>query len=281
MDDLRNRLYWLMGFRVAVVTLLLGLSLVLQTGRDEPVQTFYTLIVFIYAITIAYAVVLRFMANPRLLTTMAYVQVGVDLLLETFLVARTGGIESPFAVFYMVTVMLAGLILRRGGGLTTAGISVLLFGLVTNAQSAQLLDLSPPSRLSAAGAMYMFGIHSMAVVVVGLLSGALAGQLKRAGQSLVEKEQGLSRLQAFHENVVQSLSSGLFTTEASARITSFNRAAREITQQSFEAVQNKLWWEAFNWEQSNLFESDPATCSRHIDLKGRGDGRMGVVLCSG
>jgi two-component system sensor histidine kinase PilS (NtrC family) len=259
-----------MGFRVAVVTLLLGLALAFQTGRGEPVHTFYTLIVLTYAITIAYVIILRFLDDPRLLMPMAYVQVGVDLLLETFLVARTGGIDSPFAVFYMVTVMLASLILRRGGGLTTAGISVLLFGLVTNVQSAELFNLSPPSRLSAAETVYAFGIHSVAVVVVGLLSGALAGQLKRAGQSLVEKEQGLSRLQAFHENVVQSLSSGLFTTDAGGRITSFNRAAREITQNSFESVQRKPWWEVFNWEQANLFEADPSTLLAPYRFEGEG-----------
>ncbi|MBD0306495.1 MAG: PAS domain-containing protein [Nitrospiraceae bacterium] len=183
---------------------------------------------------------------------------------------QTRGIESPFAVFYMVKVMLASLLLKGGGGLATAGLSVLLFGLVTFVQSVQLLEWSPPSRLPETETMYAFGIHSMAVMVVGLLSSALTGQLKRAGQSLVEKEQGLSRLQAFHENVVQSLSSGLFTTDASARITSFNRAAREITKYSLEAVHNRLWWEAFNWEQANLFEADPSTLVGPYRFEGEG-----------
>lgn len=281
MDDLRIRLYWLMGFRVAVVTLLLGLSLALQTGRSEPVQTFYTLIVFTYAVTIVYAVVLRFIARPDLLTAMACIQVGVDLLLETFLVARTGGVESPFAVFYMITVMLASLILKRGGGLTTAGISVVLFGFLTNVQSAELFGLVPANHVPAAATLYAFGIHSVAVMVVGLLSGALAGQLKRAGQSLVEKEQGLSRLQAFHENIVQSLSSGLFTTDASARITSFNRAARDITQHSFDAVQSIPWWEAFNWEQANLFEADPSTLIAPYRFEGEGRRADGSRLVLG
>ena len=160
MDDLRIRLYWLMSFRVAVVTLLLALALAFQTSRGKPVQTLYTLIVFTYIITIAYALSLRFMAGSRLLAPMAYVQVGVDLLLETFLV------ESPFAVFYMVTVMLASLLLKGGGGLATAGLSFLLFGLVTFVQSVQLLEWSPPSRLPETETMYTFGIHSMAVMVV-------------------------------------------------------------------------------------------------------------------
>ncbi|MES4784492.1 MAG: hypothetical protein C4294_00140 [Nitrospiraceae bacterium] len=281
MDDLRTRLYWLMSFRVAVVTLLLGLSITLQVDKGGTIPTFYSLIGFTYAITLIYALALRYIINPGALTQFAYFQVGMDLLIETFLVSKTGGIESPFSVFYIITVTLASLILRRGGGLTTAGIAVVLFGVVTNLQLYGLSGQTLASRLSAAGTMYAFGIHSLAIIVVGLLSGALAKQLKRAGQSLVEKEQGLNRLQAFHENVVQSLSSGLFTTDVSGRITSFNRAAREITQYPLEAVQGRAWWEVFHWEQANLFDADVSAIVTPYRFEGEGRRADGCRLVLG
>jgi len=43
--------------------------------------------------------------------------VGIDFLLETVLVIRTGGIESPFAVLYVMTVAVASLVPRRRVGL--------------------------------------------------------------------------------------------------------------------------------------------------------------------
>ena len=264
MDDLRVRLHWLMSLRVVAVTLLLGLSIAFQVAKGEIVFTFYALIVCTYAITIAYAVALRYLTDPLALTRFAYLQIGVDLLLETFLVTITGIVESPFSVLYVITVTLASLILRRRGGLITAGVSVILFGLVTNIQLYGLLESSGwilPSRLSVVETLHTFGIHSLAFVVVGLLSGALAEQLRRADQSLVEKERGLSRLQAFHENVVQSISSGLFTTDVSGRMTSFNRAAQEVTGYTLDAVRNRPWWEVFNWQQGDLFGADPATIS--------------------
>ena len=113
MENLRIRLYWLMGFRVVVVTLLLGLSTVLQIGKSQPVFAFYPLIACTYVITILYAFALRYLVSTALLQQFAYLQVGIDLLLETYLVAKTGGIESPFSVFYIITVTLANLILRR------------------------------------------------------------------------------------------------------------------------------------------------------------------------
>ncbi|OLC81776.1 MAG: hypothetical protein AUI96_01015, partial [Nitrospirae bacterium 13_1_40CM_3_62_11] len=254
MADLRVKLHWLMGVRVVAVTLLLGLSIAFQVARGELVLTFYALIVFTYAITIAYAVTIRYLTDDLALTRFAYLQVGVDLLLESFLVATTGAIESPFSMLYVITVTLASLIMRRRGGLITAGVSVILFGLITNFQLYQVFAASGwllPSRLSVVETLHTFGVHSLAVITVGVLSGALA-------ESLVEKERGLSRLQAFHENVVESISSGLFTTDASGRITSFNRAAQEITGYDLDKVRYRPWWEVFLWQQAELFGGDPS-----------------------
>ena len=74
-----------------------------------------------------------------------------------------------------------------------------------------------------------FGVYALAILVVGILGGALAEQLQQADQSLREKEQGLTRLQAFHENIIHSISSGVFTADAGGCITSFNPAAQEAT----------------------------------------------------
>lgn len=263
----------MMGLRVVVVTLLLGLSIAFQVGRSEHVFFFYALIVFTYAITIAYAVTLRHLISPEALTRFAYLQLAGDLLLETLLVARTGAVESPFSVLYVITVTLASLILRRRGGLVTAGVSVILFGLVTNFQLYGLFaseGVVTPGRLSVAETFYTFGLNGVALVAVGFLSGTLAEQLRRADQSLVEKERGLSRLQAFHENVVQSISSGLFTTDAAGRMTSFNPAAREITGYPLEAVQNRPWQEVFDWQQGDLFGAAPTTLTAPYRFEAEG-----------
>ncbi|MGH7204626.1 MAG: two-component system sensor histidine kinase NtrB [Nitrospiraceae bacterium] len=264
MDELRARLYWLMGLRVVVVTLLLGLSITFQVAKDERVPTFYALIVFTYAVTIAYTVTLRYLTTPTALIRFAHFQIAVDLLLETVLIAMTGAIESPFAVLYIITVTLASLMLRRRVGLVTAALSAILFGLVANIQLYGLLQLGewlPPSRLSVAETLYTFGVHGLAFVVVGFLSGELAEQLRLADQSLREKEQGFTRLQAFHENIVQSISSGVFTTDAEGRITSFNPAAQDATGYTLEQVQNRPWREVFNWQQGDPFGAGSVTLS--------------------
>ena len=109
-----------MGLRVTFVTLMLGLSLIFQATKGERVDTFYTLIVLTYALTIPSAVLLRTLKTPSALTTFFWIQVGIDFLLETVLVARTGGVESPFAVLYVITVAVASLIPQRRVGLFAA-----------------------------------------------------------------------------------------------------------------------------------------------------------------
>ena len=248
-----------MGLRVTLVTLMLGVSLAFEAA-GERVDTFYALIVLTYVLTIPSALLLRVLKSPSALTAFFWIQVGIDFLLETILVARTGGVESPFAVLYVITVAVASLIPQRRVGLFAACTCIIVFGVVTN---AQLYGLGPSwsgqiSHVSAAAFLQTFGVYALALLVVGLLGGTLADQLYRAGQSLREKEQGLNRLQAFHENIVRSISSGVFTADATGAITSFNPAAQEVTGYSLGQVLGRSWREIFNWHPNQSSDEGPS-----------------------
>lgn len=250
MDDLRTRLRWLMAFRVAIVTLLLGLSLIFQATKGEQVETYYALIILTYAVTIPSALLLSYLSGPSALTVFFWTQVGIDFLLETMLVVRTGGVDSPFAVLYVITVTVASLVPRRRVGLLAACGCIILFGAVTNIQLYGFADTwgwMQQSRSTGPETFQTFGAYALALLVVGLLSGTLADQLQQADQSLREKEQGLTRLQAFHENIVQSISSGVFTADATGAVTSFNPAAQEATGYTLTRVIGRQWREVFNW----------------------------------
>ena len=250
MGDIKARIYWLMGVRLVVVTLLLGLSIAFHVPKGEQVQVFYALIIATYIVTIPYVVLLRKLASPETLARFVWGQIAVDFVLETVLIARTGGVESPFAVLYVVSVTVASLVPRRRVGLLTASLCVILFGILTNVQLYGLAEAwgwMLQSRLSAAESLQAFGVYGLAFIVVGFLSGELADQLQRADRSLREKEQGLSRLKVFHENIVRSISSGVFTTDERGGITSFNPAAQEATGYSFDQVCGRPWRDVFNY----------------------------------
>lgn len=263
--ELKTRLHWLMGLRVVLVTLMLGLSLAFQSTRGESAPTFTALIVFTYTITIVYAVVLRRLTTAAAHSAFIWVQVGVDVALETVLIARTGGVESPFAVLYVITVTVASLVPHRRVGIVTGAGCTVLFGAITAVQYFGLLNASvwlPPSKLEGPEALQTFEVYGLAFLVVGFLSGVLADELRHADQSLREKEQGLTRLQVFHESIVRSISSGVFTTDQEGRITSFNPAAHEVTGYAFSDVQGRLWQEVFNWHpEEGARETDSTSLS--------------------
>ena len=278
-----HTLYWMIGVRVAIVTLLLGVSIAVQGGRGPVQSVFYGLAGLAYALTGGYLFAMRRMTAPEPLARFAAFQIVVDVLMETALVVRTGGIASPFSLLYVVSVSFASLLLRRTGGVSTAVTTVLLLGGVTVAQlygPAGVTAWVPSSGLLESEALYTFGVHGLALVVVGFMGGTVAEQLKRAGQSLMKTEEGLSRLQAFHENIVQSVSSGLFTTDAAGHITAFNRAAQEATGVSMESAQSRFWWEVFQWQDSRVAGADLATMPlpHRFEAEGRrADGSRLVV----
>jgi two-component system sensor histidine kinase PilS (NtrC family) len=57
----------------------------------------------------------------------------------------------------------------------------------------------------------------------------LSAELRRAGEALEQRTSDLSRLQTLHERTVESLKSGLLTTDLEGRITSLNSEAERIT----------------------------------------------------
>ena len=63
---------------------------------------------------------------------------------------------------------------------------------------------------------------------VALLSGSLAEGMRSAGAQLQEASSTIADLQALNQHVIDSLPSGLATTDTQHRILTFNHAAEAI-----------------------------------------------------
>jgi two-component system sensor histidine kinase PilS (NtrC family) len=73
------------------------------------------------------------------------------------------------------------------------------------------------------------GLFDVAFLVVGLLSAQLAARQSRSDVRLLAATQSLADLRALHERIVESIRSGVVTTDLQGRIYTFNAAAEEIT----------------------------------------------------
>jgi two-component system sensor histidine kinase PilS (NtrC family) len=233
--DLRRKLGWLIAIRAMVSTVLLGGATAFQVTAPGsfPVDPFFFLIALTYALTIGYAVTLRFVRHHRWLIDL---QLVCDALIVSAFISLTGGITSVFSSLYVLPIVAGSSVGFRRGGLLVATLSAVCFvGLVVTQYltAAGLLHMSwlpvdvvdLPSRSVG---QYIVALNLFGFFAVALLSGSLADNVRSAGARLELASTEIADLQALNQHVIDSLPSGLLTTDRSQRIVTFNHAAETI-----------------------------------------------------
>ena len=232
LPNLERHLRWLIAFRLVMISSVLVSYLVFELSSRGELPEFNLLFVLVaatYIASILHIVLLAMLASRPLWH--AYIQFAGDLALVTGLVYFFGGVTSPFSMLYLVVIMVSAVILQRRAALTIAGLAYILYAtlltaLVRNwvpALSPLPTDLELSFRISYNLAVHLFGFYAVA-----LLTSYLGESALRAEEELAEKTGSLANLEVFHRDVIQSISSGLISTDLEARVTSVNRAALEI-----------------------------------------------------
>ena len=230
---LASSLRWLVVIRLVVITsLALPYFLYRVSAPDLPPSRFdflYLLSGLVYAASLVYIGLLRWLAGRTELQ--AYIQFVGDLLVITGLVYYFGGLASAFSIFYFIVVIVAATLLGRRPALAIAAVAWLLYAAVVLALSYQLLTLpgglpvEPPSRVQL---IYNLGVHLLGFIAVALLSARLAQNVAQAESALRRKGEQVADLEVFNRDIIESIPSGLITTDLEGRITSANRAAAQI-----------------------------------------------------
>jgi two-component system sensor histidine kinase PilS (NtrC family) len=228
-----RRLRVLMAARVLIVTLLLGASALGQISKDTtllitPNDSIYIVIALTYFLTILYALVLRKVRNVY---RFAYGQIFFDTIFISYLVYLTGGIESLFPLAYVFSIISASFVLSKQGTYVIASLSAFLYAACLSLEYYGLirpLAASSPYLYGSYDVLYRIFVYFLAFAVVALLVNHLGEELRAKGKQLRQKQLDYQKLEAFHQNVIQSLDSGLITTDRSGRVSFMNRTAYRI-----------------------------------------------------
>jgi two-component system sensor histidine kinase PilS (NtrC family) len=233
---LRRKVVRLMLVRAIIGTILLGSAIFMEVTAPGsfPVNPYFFLIGCTYALTIIYVLTLRYIDRYRWLVDL---QLAIDALIVSAFIYITGGITSYFTSLYVLPVIAASTIQFRRGGLMVATLSAVLYaglvlaqylaasGLRTDPWLISMSVVLPPVSVARyTAALNMFGFFAVA-----LLSGSLANSLRSAGVQLEQASSEIADLQALNQHVIDSLPSGLATTDPAHRILTFNRGAEAIT----------------------------------------------------
>jgi two-component system, NtrC family, sensor histidine kinase PilS len=230
--ELRRQLDWLMTFRVVIITTLMVSTFVIEL-MYRPLLTlkpFYVLAVVTYAMTIAYAVLSRALAAVR---PQIYAQLLGDLLVVTGFVYLTGGAASPFSFLYLLTIIIGSILLVRRGGFLVAACSWLMYASMVLLIERGLLRPYPQGSEEGEAAtvriLYSLVAHLVSFFAVAYLASYLSENLRRTGKELELRRDDLAKLRDYNDNIIESMNSGLLTTDREGIVTFANRGAMEIT----------------------------------------------------
>jgi two-component system sensor histidine kinase PilS (NtrC family) len=268
--SLRRNVAWLIAIRAAISTILLGSATFMRATESGSfaVDPFFFLVGLTYALTIGYALALRFVERHRWLVDL---QLGLDALLVSAFIYFTGGVTSYFTSLYVLPVIAASTIQLRRGGLLVATFSTVLYSGLVLVQYLAASGLRTDPWLTAYAqvlpsgsvARYTVAMNVFGLFAVALLGGTLANSLRSAGAQLEQASTEIADLQALNQHVIDSLASGLATTDQALRILTFNRGAEAITGVSSSAAAGRAITEV-------LQLSEPVMTSIQNDLRSKG-----------
>jgi len=244
--DLFRKLLLLTGVRLLVGTALLVATAVLSFGSGEgfPHRVEVLLYGIIASIYLGSLISIWFLRSRRFLQGIAHAQIAGDIIAASGLVYLTGGAESIFTILYPLAIVNGAIGLSRRGAILAAVLSALSFILLAVGMEQGLVTLPfayadrvplPMPRLALT-----LAANLSAFVLTAALSAHLAGALQGARKELAARETELEQLVALHHNVVQSIASGILTTDGEGRITYLNPYGEEITGLSQREVRGEL-----------------------------------------
>nr|HID59777.1 hypothetical protein [Desulfobacterales bacterium] len=234
---LYDGLQWLMFLRALFTTLLLGSTIIIQYKEshsliEPPMLVLYALIISIHFLTLIYTILINKVRN---IIYLAYVQVGLDTLLVTFLIYATGSIASLFSFLYLIVIVYGSILLYRKGSLIMAAASSFQYSLMIGLEYFGLLvPFYGTGGVTGEWyeinyVLYKIALTVLACFTVAYLSSYLSEEARKTKEELRSREEDLEQLEAFNACIVRSMESGLLTLNNAARITSFNQAAQSIT----------------------------------------------------
>src|SRR5271163_250297 len=236
--DERNWLAWLVKVRILILTFLLGIQLAVAelTPTRLPLRLFLSTMLLWYTVSLFYVVLLSFWREHRL---QASLQVLTDLIMVSLVVHETGGWDSSLNFLYPLVIIVAGILLPRVWAQLVAALAFILYGTVLELNYYGVVHSYCTTHPDLKVLQAIIFVNLFAFLAVAYLAGLLVAKLRQARVQLKDASGALEDLQILHENIIQSISSGLITTGLDGRITLVNNAALKLLERASDQLLGK------------------------------------------
>jgi two-component system, NtrC family, sensor histidine kinase PilS len=236
--DERNWLAWLVKVRILILTFLFGIQLAISelTPTRLPLRLFLSTILLWYTLSLFYIALLSFWQEHRL---QASLQVLTDLIMVSLVVHETGGWDSSLNFLYPLVIIVAGILLPRVWAHLVAAMAFILYGTVLELNYYGVVPSYCTTHPELKALRGIILVNLFAFLAVAYLAGQLVAKLRQARVQLKDASGALQDLQILHENIIQSVSSGLITTGLDGRITLVNNAAQRLLERTPDQLLGK------------------------------------------
>lgn len=240
-----SRIWWLLFARVGIISFLLGVAAFIQVKGTESLSSasllsLYSIIGITYALSIFYALLYKRIRNIEVNIN---VQSLCDVLLITMLVYVTGGIESMYSPFYFLVIIYTVIFVGQRSGIIIASVSSILYGLLLDLEFYRVIhplyNVTHPYSFTAGYVFSRIFIYIVSFYIIALLASFIVEREKKTRILLSEKVSAFDQLDLLHRSIIESVESGIMTTDLNGAIRSFNRAAEKITGYRFHEVKDK------------------------------------------
>ncbi len=213
-------------------TLLVGAAIPLEISqRFYESKVLFRLITLILLLSLIYLVLILKLRKP---TINAYIQLAGDIMLETLVIMASGGIESPFSILYVVTIIVACNLLQKRGSFIIAGIISIVFASLIASQylgGVRYWPVASGTRILLplpAFALYIIIVNFSGFFLTAVLSTHLVDRIQKMDELLIDKNEKYDSLLALNDRIVNEIPTGLITTTVDGEIISINPAACEM-----------------------------------------------------
>lgn len=238
--------------RAAIVVLLAYATAVwvgtepLSAGRTGEFSSgLAAFVVTALVLSVVYYALVEFVTKLRL---QFLVQMVLDVFLVTWLLWETGDAASPYFPLYILLIGVCGAFLGKNETLFIATFSgvcyTVLSFIVSHSVFYSITGSEPPSRM-----VQIIAFNDVALLVVGLLAARLS-ERRRMKAELQRTTTSFEDLNLLHERILESVDSGLITTDLEGKIFGFNRAAEIISGASAGEMIGKSIYDLFGDEIS-------------------------------
>jgi len=223
----RSWLAWLVKVRIIIITFLVGIELAITrlTPTAVPERLFIVVVLLWYTISVFFVVLLTLSTDYRL---QSKIQILTDLLFATGIIYVTGGIDTSFNFLYPLVIIVASILLSSTWAYLTAALSFILFGSLLELSYFDQIHSYSVTHPDLKSLQITIAINLFAYTAIAYLSSNLSNKLRQADIELADKSGALVSLQALHENIINSMSGGLITTDLEGRVTLLNVAGQRL-----------------------------------------------------